>query len=89
MRIIIKRLGERAGIPDLSPHAFRRGGACALTLNGAPGRIVMGLAGWSSSRMLDIYTRGIKDSDLETAFRRYGVVGQIIKTQPQPTGSEP
>ena len=87
LRIIVKNLGERAGVAGCSPHAFRRGGAVALTRNGAPGRIVMGVAGWSSMRMLETYTRAMADQDIETAYRRYSPVATLraaARGEPQP-----
>jgi len=81
LRIIVRNLGDRAGLSGISPHAFRRGGAVALTKNGAPGRIVMGLAGWSSMRMLEIYTRAMTDSDFEAAFKRYSAVARLEKPE--------
>jgi integrase/recombinase XerC/integrase/recombinase XerD len=88
LRIIVKKVGERAGLTGVSPHAFRRGGAVGLTLNGAPGRVVMQAAGWSSQRMLETYTRNISDADIEAAYRRYAPL-ERPETAPQPTKSEP
>lgn len=75
LRMILKRLGERAGVPGVSPHAFRRGGAVACTLNGAPGRLVMAWAGWSNMRMLEVYTRALDGgSEALEAYRPYSPV---------------
>lgn len=57
LRMILKNLGERAGVPDLSPHAFRRGSAIAKMRNGMPLRMLTSEAGWSSVTMADVYTR--------------------------------
>jgi site-specific recombinase XerD len=59
LRMILKRLGERAGVAGVSPHTFRRGGVVACTLNGAPDRLVMAWAGWSDIRMVGVYTRAL------------------------------
>jgi hypothetical protein len=40
LRLILGRLGERAGVEGVCPHAFRPGGAAAATLAGAPSRLV-------------------------------------------------
>lgn len=78
LRIILQRLGNRAGIAGVSPHAFRRGGAVACTLNGAPGRLVQAWAGWSSSRMLDVYTRALEGSaTVLEVFRIYSPVSRL------------
>jgi site-specific recombinase XerD len=57
LRIIVKNLGERAGVSGVSPHAFRRGGTAQLTLSQVPTRIVQILGGWSKITMVEIYTR--------------------------------
>jgi site-specific recombinase XerD len=57
LRVIVKNLGERAGIADVSPHAFRRGSAAQLTLSQVPSRIVQLLGGWSKISMVELYTR--------------------------------
>lgn len=62
LRIVLKRLGERAGVAGVSPHAFRRGGAVAATLNGAPSRLVQVWAGWSNIEMIEVYTRQLEGS---------------------------
>jgi integrase/recombinase XerD len=81
LRVVLQRLGDRAGVPGVSPHAFRRGGAVAATLNGAPGRLVQAWAGWSSSRMLDVYTRALEGSaGALDAFAAYSPVGRALST---------
>lgn len=57
LRSILKSLGDRAGVPDVTPHAFRRGGATAKMVNGMPVRQLQEEAGWASVTMADIYTR--------------------------------
>jgi integrase/recombinase XerC len=57
LRIIVRNLGLRAGIKNVTPHAFRRGGAAQLTLSQVPSRIVQLLGGWSKIGMVEIYTR--------------------------------
>ncbi len=70
LRLILRRLGERAGVAGVSPHAFRRGGAVAATLNGAPGRLVQLWAGWADMKMLETYTRALEGS--AAAIEAYG-----------------
>jgi integrase/recombinase XerD len=57
LRLILRRLGDRAGVAGVSPHAFRRGGAAQLTLAAVPTRIVQILGGWSKIEMVEVYTR--------------------------------
>jgi integrase/recombinase XerD len=57
LRLILRRLGDRAGVKGVSPHTFRRGGAAQLTLSQVPSRIVQLLGGWSKIQMVETYTR--------------------------------
>jgi integrase len=63
---IVKHWGKRIGI-KLSPHDLRRSFAVLATVNGAPERVLMAGGRWSSSQMVNRYTRTLK---LE-AMRRY------------------
>ena len=63
MRIIVRRLGDRAGLTGVSPHAFRRGGATQAVLNGAPDRLVQVWAGWTDGKMLRLYTEALEGSE--------------------------
>jgi len=60
LRIIVRRLGERAGIDGVSPHAFRRGGAVAALENGAPSRLVQLHGRWARLDLLELYTRSMQ-----------------------------
>lgn len=68
LRIVVRRLGERAGIPDVSPHAFRRGGAVQAVENGAPERMLLLHARWSNRAMIDTYTRGMRADERFDAY---------------------
>lgn len=57
LRIVVRRLGERAGVLDLSPHAFRRGGTVQAIELGAPDRMVQLHGGWSKVTMVTTYSR--------------------------------
>lgn len=82
LRNILRKLGERAGLEGVSPHAFRRGGAVALTLNGAPSRIVQILGGWSDIQMVERYTRSLDDaSAAAAAVARYSPVAAVVAAQ--------
>lgn len=75
LRIILKNLGERAGVDAISPHAFRRGGAAAVTLAGMPSRMVQLLGGWSNIRMVELYTRALlANNETVKMFRRFSPV---------------
>ena len=60
LRIILRELGRNAGIEGVSPHAFRRGWACALVEAGAPNRYIQGAGGWSSERQIYRYTQALE-----------------------------
>ena len=75
LRIILKKLGERAGVDAVSPHAFRRGGAAAVTLAGMPSRMVQLLGGWSNIRMVELYTRALlANREAVKMFQRFSPV---------------
>jgi integrase len=63
---IVKTWGQKIGI-KLSPHDLRRSFAVLSTENGAPERVLMAGGRWSSSQMVNRYTRTLK---LE-AMRKY------------------
>ena len=69
LRSILKSLGERAGVPDVAPHAFRRGGVTEKMKNGMPVRHLQDEAGWSSVRMADVYSRAYALSPEEAQER--------------------
>lgn len=59
LRLELRKLGNRAGVAGVSPHAFRRAWACLLVEAGAPPRYIQGAAGWKSERQLYRYTQGL------------------------------
>jgi site-specific recombinase XerD len=78
LRLILRRLGERAGLHGVSPHAFRRGGAVAATLRGAPSRLVQVWGGWSNIRMVELYTRAMQDDPTTMEqFKRFAPLGSV------------
>lgn len=60
LRIVLRRLGERAGVENVSPHAFRRGGAVQAVENGAPDRMLQLHARWAKTDMIETYTRPLR-----------------------------
>lgn len=60
LRIVVKRLGEKAGVEDVSPHAFRRAFACLATGYGAPSRSVQLAGRWSNIGMVERYTAAME-----------------------------
>ena len=60
LRTILRKLGEAAGIPNVSTHAFRRGFAVIATEAGAPTRVVQDAGRWSDISMVERYTLGLR-----------------------------
>ncbi len=68
LRAILRRLGRRAGVDHVSPHAFRRGGAVAQLEAGAPSRLVQLHGRWDNLEMVEVYTRQIEADRLFDAY---------------------
>lgn len=80
LRQLVVRLGRRAGVADVSPHAFRRGGAVAAVLAGCPGRLLQIAGGWSDARMIESYTRALEgESATRDAWLRFSPVSLAAK----------
>ncbi|MBU0490860.1 MAG: tyrosine-type recombinase/integrase [Chloroflexi bacterium] len=60
LRNILRRLGKKAGVEGVSPHAFRRAFACISTEAGAPSRVVQKIGRWSDIRMVERYTMALQ-----------------------------
>lgn len=76
LRAILKRIGKRAGVEDLTTHAFRRGGAVAQLEAGAPSRLVQMHGRWDDIRMIEVYTQQLEADSL---FDRYSPIEQLGK----------
>ena len=74
LRAILRRIGKRAGVKDLSTHAFRRGGAVAQLEAGAPSRLVQMHGRWDNINMVEVYSRQLEANKL---FDRYSPIGQL------------
>lgn len=77
LRCIMRGWANRAGIPMLSPHDFRRTFATLSIRNGAPSRIVQIAGRWSSLEMVERYTRRLEIEDM----RPYFVVPRVLSTK--------
>jgi integrase/recombinase XerC/integrase/recombinase XerD len=71
VRCILGKLADRAGVPALSPHALRRGGAVAMIEAGAPSRVVQFHGRWDDLSMVEWYTQQV---DAAKVFDRYSPV---------------
>jgi integrase/recombinase XerD len=74
LRQLLKRIGGRAGVPGVTTHSFRRGGAVAMVRNGAPTRIVQDYGRWSHIQMVEVYTR---DLDAQDLYDRYSPIAKL------------
>jgi integrase/recombinase XerC len=74
LRSILRRLGAAAGIPDISPHAFRRSFATLRLENGVPTRVVQALGGWKRIDMVERYSQAL---DLSRMAAQSTVMDQI------------
>lgn len=74
LRVILRRLGSRAGIPHLSPHSFRRGAAVQAIRNGASSRTVQNWGGWAHMNMIETYTRAFDGAELYDQYPPMGAV---------------
>lgn len=68
VREMLTSLSERAGIPHVTPHSFRRGGACAATMLGASTHVIMALGGWESESMVLRYTRALAIDEIAAQY---------------------
>lgn len=64
LRSILRRLGDAAGVQDVSPHAFRRAFATLRLENGDSTRAVQALGGWKKIDMVERYSQAIDLSRL-------------------------
>lgn len=71
---ILAAVGQRAGIPKISAHDFRRGGATIATLAGCPMQTLMLAWRWSDERTARRYLRSIAPE----AIAPYSPVNRIM-----------
>lgn len=76
LRAILKRIGKRAGVEDITTHAFRRGGAVAQLEAGAPSRVVQMHGRWETIQMVETYSQQL---DADSLFDRYSPIGQLSR----------
>ena len=75
LRMILKRIGDAAGVEGVSPHAFRRSFAILLVEAGAPTRLIQEMGGWSDLRQVERYTRALETQKLA---QRYSAVDRLL-----------
>ncbi len=84
LRIILKNLGERAGIKGVSPHAFRRGGAVQAIMSGAPSRVVQLMGRWANLEMVERYTRALERGEILPRYSPMDSISGGSRKPPEP-----
>lgn len=56
---ILRNIGNKAGVPGVSVHAFRRAFAVHLTLNNVPNSVLQDLGRWEDVKMIKRYTAAL------------------------------
>ena len=59
LRVILRRIGQKAGVPGVHPHAFRRTFTVLLLKAGVPTRILQVLGRWRDLRMVERYSQAL------------------------------
>lgn len=84
LTVLVHRLRDKAGMPDLRLHDLRHFAATQLVAAGVDVRTVAGRLGHSSpSITLDIYAHFIEDADREAARRMGELFGDTLSGPPQ------
>jgi integrase/recombinase XerD len=60
LKVILRKLGQEAGVKGVSPHPFRRAFACLLQMAGANVRTIQELGRWDDPDMPLLYTRAFE-----------------------------
>jgi len=81
LHLILKKLGDKAGVPGVSPHAFRRSFACIAIDAGASSRALQMWGRWGDIRMIERYTQKLEAAKL---YHQYSPVAFIERTNGKP-----
>lgn len=81
LRAILRGVSKRAGVRQLGPHAFRRGGAVQAVINGASSRVVRDMGRWKRLSMVETYTRGL---DANIMHEKYAPMRAVGSAQSDP-----
>ena len=71
---IVRKLGRKAGIDGVSPHAFRRGFAVEMTKRGVPNSVLQDLGRWDDEKMIKRYTQGL---DVAEVYAQHSPVDHL------------
>ena len=76
--LMLKRLGKRAGIPNLHTHQFRHSYAINALRNGMPERVLQFVGGWK--KIPDTYFRTLGAEDAQQFHRQVSPGDRLRKT---------
>jgi integrase/recombinase XerC len=76
LRAVLNSLGRRAGVDNVTPHSFRRGGATQAIRNGASTRWVQAHGRWAKLEFVELYTRALDPGDM---IERYSPVANMTR----------
>lgn len=68
LKVILRKMGQKAGIGLISPHDFRRTFATMAIRAGAPSRLVQVAGGWRRLEMVERYSRALAVEDFQRYF---------------------
>jgi site-specific recombinase XerD len=85
LRAILNSLARRAGVDNVTPHSFRRGGATQAIRLGASTRYVQAHGRWAKLEMVERYTRALDPGDL---IERYSPIMSMTRKR-APVTSHP
>lgn len=74
LRGVFRAIGKRAGIGAFSPHDLCRSFAMITTARGAPSRVVQVGGGWSSLKLVEVYTRSLELEAIEKYLPMSGMM---------------
>lgn len=77
LRVIIRRLGERAGVAPISPHAFRRGSVVAQLMAGASSRYVQINGRWDNIAEVERYSQQLNAA---AAYDQFSPMTRLVNT---------
>lgn len=73
LNTMLRRVSQRAGLPHLTPHMFRRAGVTAVvTHHGGNQRKTMGFSRHKSAKMVDRYDKANREELIREAQRELG-----------------
>lgn len=90
LRANFRRMAKKAGVDHFSPHSLRRTMATIMIgVNHAPNRITQISGGWSSSDMVDRYTRALGIDETRPFLAMHAVMNEARPVPESTKGNAP